>query len=100
VAQCRDRCVHDACAEGLSRKRCGPCAGFLTPGGAADVGWTFCLPLNDSLNARAGFSLQGDWLAGAVVSDVGAMPRIRHNTMLAGPRAPPQTGVSDDWIYD
>jgi len=43
---------------------------------------------------------QGDWLAGAVVSDVGAMPRIRHNTMLAGPRAPPQTGVSDDWIYD
>jgi hypothetical protein len=34
------------------------------------------------------------------VSDVGAMPRIRHNTMLAGPRAPPQTGVSDDWIYD
>jgi len=32
--------------------------------------------------------------------DVGAMPRIRHNTMLAGPRAPPQTGVSDDWIYD
>src|SRR6266516_3180443 len=26
------------------------CVGFLTPGGAADGGWTFYLPLNDNLN--------------------------------------------------
>ena len=46
-------------------------AGFLTPGGAADGGWTFYLPLNDSLNAPGtGTDL---WIIGLALSGLGTI---------------------------
>ncbi len=47
------------------------CAGFLTPGGAADGGWTFYLPLNDSMNSPGtGPDL---WILGVAISGLGTI---------------------------
>ncbi|MDQ1722822.1 MAG: cytochrome c oxidase subunit, partial [Pseudonocardiales bacterium] len=47
------------------------CLGFLTPGGAADGGWTFYLPLNDMTNSPgAGTDF---WILGLAVSGLGTI---------------------------
>jgi cytochrome c oxidase subunit I len=47
------------------------CAGFLTPGGAADGGWTFYLPLNDSFNSPG--TGQDFWIIGVAISGLGTI---------------------------
>jgi cytochrome c oxidase subunit 1 len=47
------------------------CAGFLTPGGAADGGWTFYLPLNDNFNAPS--SGADFWIVGLAISGLGTI---------------------------
>jgi cytochrome c oxidase subunit I len=46
-------------------------AGFLTPGGAADGGWTFYLPLNDALNAPG--TGTDFWIIGLAISGLGTI---------------------------
>src|SRR6202012_4465829 len=46
-------------------------SGFLTPGGAADAGWTLYSPLNDSLNSPgSGTDL---WIMGLALSGLGTI---------------------------
>jgi cytochrome c oxidase subunit 1 len=46
-------------------------SGFITPGGAADVGWTFYTPLSDSMNSPgAGTDL---WILGVALSGLGTI---------------------------
>jgi len=47
------------------------CLGFATPGGAADGGWTFYLPLNDAVNSpSSGTDL---WILGLALSGLGTI---------------------------
>jgi cytochrome c oxidase subunit I len=47
------------------------CSGFLTPGGAADAGWTLYSPLNDSLNSPgSGTDL---WIIGLAIAGLGTI---------------------------
>ena len=46
-------------------------AGFLTPGGAADGGWTFYLPLNDALNSPG--TGTDFWIIGLAISGLGTI---------------------------
>jgi cytochrome c oxidase subunit I len=46
-------------------------AGFLTPGGAADAGWTLCAPLNSNINSPG--SGTDVWIIGLVISGLGTI---------------------------
>jgi cytochrome c oxidase subunit 1 len=47
------------------------CLGFATPGGAADVGWTFYTPLSDAVNSPStGMDL---WILGLALSGLGTI---------------------------
>ncbi len=46
-------------------------AGFATPGGAADGGWTFYLPLNDAVNSPS--SGTDFWIIGLAISGLGTI---------------------------
>ena len=46
-------------------------AGFITPGGAADGGWTFYLPLNDALNSPG--TGTDFWIIGLAISGLGTI---------------------------
>ena len=47
------------------------CAGFLTPGGAADVGWTFYTPLSDATNSPGvGIDM---WIIGVGIGGLGTI---------------------------
>ncbi|HEY2044667.1 MAG TPA: cytochrome c oxidase subunit I [Jatrophihabitans sp.] len=47
------------------------CAGFITPGGAADGGWTFYLPLNDIQNSPG--TGTDFWIIGLAISGLGTI---------------------------
>jgi len=47
------------------------CAGFITPQGAADGGWTFYLPLNDALNSPG--TGADFWILGIALSGLGTI---------------------------
>jgi cytochrome c oxidase subunit 1 len=47
------------------------CAGFLTPGGAADAGWTMYSPLNDGLNSPG--SGTDFWIIGLAIAGLGTI---------------------------
>ena len=66
------------------------CAGFLTPGGAADGGWTFYLPLNDSLNSPG--SGTDFWIIGLAISGLGTiLGGVNFVTTIVTLRAPGMT---------
>ncbi len=66
------------------------CAGFLTPDGAADSGWTFYLPLNDSLNSPG--TGQDFWILGVAVSGLGTiLGGVNMVTTVISLRAPGMT---------
>jgi cytochrome c oxidase subunit 1 len=66
------------------------CAGFLTPGGAADGGWTFYLPLNDIQNSPgAGTDF---WILGLALSGLGTiLGGVNFVTTIITLRAPGMT---------
>jgi cytochrome c oxidase subunit 1 len=66
------------------------CSGFLTPSGAADGGWTFYLPLNDSFNAPGvGEDL---WIIGVALSGLGTiLGAVNMITTVITLRAPGMT---------
>ena len=65
-------------------------SGFLTPGGAADVGWTFYVPLADSVNTPSvGLDL---WLVGVAVGGLGTiLGAVNFITTIITMRAPGMT---------
>jgi cytochrome c oxidase subunit 1 len=65
-------------------------AGFLTPGGAADFGWTAYAPLNDVTNAPgAGANM---WVVGLVISGLGTiLGAVNMVTTIVTMRAPGMT---------
>jgi cytochrome c oxidase subunit I len=65
-------------------------AGFLTPGGAADFGWTAYTPLSDIANTPgSGANL---WIVGLVLSGVGSiLGAVNFVATIAGLRAPGMT---------
>jgi cytochrome c oxidase subunit 1 len=66
------------------------CAGFLTPGGAADGGWTFYLPLNDGINSPG--SGADFWIIGLVISGLGTiLGAVNFVTTIITMRAPGMT---------
>jgi cytochrome c oxidase subunit 1 len=66
------------------------CAGFLTPGGAADGGWTFYLPLNDGVNSPG--SGADFWIIGLVISGLGTiLGAVNFVTTIITMRAPGMT---------
>ncbi|CAN5367795.1 cytochrome c oxidase subunit I [soil metagenome] len=66
------------------------CAGFLTPGGAADGGWTFYLPLNDSINSPG--SGTDFWIIGLAISGLGTiLGGVNFVTTIITLRAPGMT---------
>jgi len=66
------------------------CAGFLTPGGAADGGWTFYLPLNDIINSpNSGTDF---WIIGLAISGLGTiLGGVNFITTIITLRAPGMT---------
>ncbi|MCW2522300.1 MAG: cytochrome c oxidase, subunit, partial [Frankiales bacterium] len=66
------------------------CAGFLTPGGAADGGWTFYLPLNNEINSPgAGTDF---WIIGLAISGLGTiLGGVNFVTTIITLRAPGMT---------
>ena len=66
------------------------CSGFLTPGGAADGGWTFYLPLNDMVNSPGvGTDL---WIIGLGISGLGTiLGGVNMVTTVVTLRAPGMT---------
>ena len=63
-----ERASPTGCSCSAARSRC---SGFLTPGGAADFGWTAYTPLSDVANSPgAGANL---WIAGLAVSGLGTI---------------------------
>ena len=66
------------------------CSGFLTPGGAADGGWTFYLPLNDAVNSPGvGTDL---WIIGLALSGLGTiLGGVNMVTTVVTMRAPGMT---------
>ncbi len=66
------------------------CMGFFTPGGAADGGWTFYLPLNDMANSP-GFGTDF-WILGLAVSGLGTiLGGVNMITTILCMRAPGMT---------
>jgi cytochrome c oxidase subunit 1 len=65
-------------------------SGFLTPGGAADVGWTFYSPLNNDLNQPgAGADL---WIIGLAIAGLGTiLGAVNMVTTVITLRAPGMT---------
>src|SRR6202012_2656185 len=65
-------------------------SGFLTPGGAADAGWTLYSPLNDSLNSPgSGTDL---WIIGLALSGLGTiLGGVNMTTTVITMRAPGMT---------
>ena len=66
------------------------CSGFLTPGGAADGGWTFYLPLNDMVNSPGvGTDL---WIIGLAIAGLGTiLGGVNMVTTVVTLRAPGMT---------
>jgi cytochrome c oxidase subunit 1 len=66
------------------------CAGFLTPGGAADGGWTFYLPLNNQVNSPG--SGTDFWIIGLAISGLGTiLGGVNFVTTIVTLRAPGMT---------
>ncbi len=66
------------------------CAGFLTPGGAADGGWTFYLPLNNEMNSPG--SGTDFWIIGLAISGLGTiLGGVNFVTTILTLRAPGMT---------
>ncbi|MGX7677877.1 aa3-type cytochrome oxidase subunit I [Jatrophihabitans sp. DSM 45814] len=66
------------------------CAGFLTPGGAADGGWTFYLPLNDEINSPG--TGTDFWILGVAISGLGTiLGGVNMLTTIVCLRAPGMT---------
>ena len=69
-------------------------AGFATPGGAADGGWTFYLPLNDAVNSPS--SGTDFWIIGLAISGLGTiLGGVNMVTTVITLRAPGMTHVPD-----
>jgi cytochrome c oxidase subunit 1 len=65
-------------------------AGFATPGGAADGGWTFYLPLNDALNSPG--TGTDFWIIGLAISGLGTiLGGVNMVTTIITLRAPGMT---------
>ena len=65
-------------------------AGFLTPQGAADGGWTFYLPLNDALNSPG--TGEDFWIIGLAISGLGTiLGGVNMVTTIITLRAPGMT---------
>ncbi|WP_347343664.1 aa3-type cytochrome oxidase subunit I [Jatrophihabitans telluris] len=66
------------------------CLGFLTPGGAADGGWTFYLPLNDAINSPG--TGTDFWIVGLAISGLGTiLGGVNFVTTILTLRAPGMT---------
>ncbi|MGX7679013.1 aa3-type cytochrome oxidase subunit I [Jatrophihabitans sp. DSM 45814] len=66
------------------------CAGFLTPGGAADGGWTFYLPLNNEINSPG--TGTDFWIIGLAISGLGTiLGGVNFVTTIITLRAPGMT---------
>jgi cytochrome c oxidase subunit 1 len=66
------------------------CLGFVTPGGAADGGWTFYLPLNDQINSPG--TGADFWIVGIAISGLGTiLGAVNFVTTIITLRAPGMT---------